>query len=377
MTEPVKASWCEIYPDRIANNLKIGLDLIPPETGFCAVLKADAYGHGINAVVPVVMAAGVNHIGITSNAEARAVRDAGFAGNLLRLRSATPVEIRDALQDRVQEQVSSPEAAQIFAKLAQEGHPNPGLHLALNADGMSRDGLELSTAEGQQACLRILDLVGGHIAGICTHFPSNTPEDLRHSDQRFQADVSWVIEHSRLKRTDVLVHAGSSLTLGSRQPVTTDMYRCGALLYGIINRELGFRPTIELKAHITNVGSYPKGSTIGYDRAVTLDQPRRLANVSLGYANGFGRDSFGRGEILIRGQKVPILGKISMNTIIADVTGLTEVQSGDEAVVFGQQGQECIDIVRSEHQFRTIMADLFVDWGGRSPRVYLPGTASC
>ena len=371
MTEPVKASWCEIYPDRIANNLKIALDLIPPQTGFCAVLKADAYGHGIKAVVPVVLAAGVDHIGITSNAEARAVRDAGFTGNLLRLRSATPDEIRDALHDKVQEQVSSLDAAQVFSDLAREGHQNPGLHLALNADGMSRDGLELSTPEGQKACLRILDLVGKQIAGICTHFPSNTPEDLHHSDRRFQADVSWVIQHSLLKRTDVLVHAGSSLTLGSGQAVTTDMYRCGAVLYGIINRELGFRPTIELKAHITNVGTYPTGSTIGYDRAATLDQPRRLANVSLGYANGFGRDSFGRGEVLIRGRKVPILGKISMNTIIADVTELPHVQSGDEAVVFGQQGQDCIDIVSSEHQFRTIMADLFVDWGGRSPRVYL------
>jgi len=373
MTEPVKASWCEIYPDRIANNLKIALDLLPDGTGFCAVLKADAYGHGIEAVVSVVVAAGVDHIAITSNAEARAVRAAGFTGNLLRLRSATPVEIRDALQDSVQEQVSSPEAAAVFSGLAQEGHSNPGLHLALNADGMSRDGLELSTSEGQQACLHILDLVGTDIRGICTHFPSNTPEDLRHSDQRFQADVRWVIERSGLKRSDVLVHAGSSLTLGSRQAVTTDMYRCGADLYGIINRELGFRPTIELKAHITSIGTYPAGSTIGYDRAATLDQPRRLANVSLGYANGFGRDSFGRGEILIRGQKVPILGKISMNTIIADVTDLPEVQSGDQAVVFGQQGQGCIDIVRSEHQFRTIVADLFVDWGGRSPRVYLQG----
>jgi alanine racemase len=369
--DAVHASWCDIYPERIQKNLQLAHGLLPEGAQLLAVLKADAYGHGIARVVPIIREQGVKYVGITSNTEARAVRAAGFMGTIMRIRSATLSEIEGALPDQVQEQVSTLYAAELVDKLACDGAKISGLHLSLNAGGMSRDGLELATRQGRKACLEIIDLIGPHILGICSHFPSNAPQELASSNRKFQKEVAWVFANSALNRSDVLVHAGSSLSLVSGQNVTTDLFRCGAIMYGILRQDLGFRPTMELKSVVTNLATFPKGSTIGYDRATILQDDRRLANISIGYANGIRRDFFSQSAVLIRGRKLPILGKISMNTFTADVTDLPEVAVGDEVVVFGQQGAACIDIKTMELQADTIIADVFSDWGQRNHRIYV------
>lgn len=366
--ETVHSSWCEIFTDRIAHNLRLALTLLPDKADFCAVLKADAYGHGIEKVVPIVCAQNIKFIGITSNAEARAVRKAGFTGTLMRLRTATPSEIRGAIPDKVQEQVSTMYTAIVLKELT--GH-SEGVHLALNAGGMSRDGLELLNNDGRQICKDIIDLIGERIVGVCSHFPSHIENELIASNQHFQKDVNWIFDNTTLSRSQVKVHAGSSLSLVSGKPIATELYRCGAILYGILKPELGFENTMQLKARITNLTSYPKGSTIGYDRATTLTQDSQLANISLGYSNGFKRNYFGRSFVLIRGHLIPVLGKISMNSIVADVTNLTEVKVEDEVVIFGQQGSATIGLKRIELQADTIMADVYAEWGQRNPRIYL------
>ncbi|RBW45177.1 hypothetical protein DS901_02800 [Loktanella sp. D2R18] len=110
-------SWCEIHLDRISRNLKLTLGLVPSGRRLCAVLKADAYGHGIKQVVPLMQAQGVRCIGITSNAEARAVRKAGFNGTIIRRRAATPDEIDNALDAQIEEQVSSIAIAERLASI--------------------------------------------------------------------------------------------------------------------------------------------------------------------------------------------------------------------------------------------------------------------
>ena len=112
--ESYPGSWCEIHLDRISHNLELTRGLVPSGRKFCAVLKADAYGHGIAQVVPLLLAQGVTCIGITSNAEACTVRDAGFEGTLIRLRAATPDEIDNALDAQIEEQVSSLAIAEKF-----------------------------------------------------------------------------------------------------------------------------------------------------------------------------------------------------------------------------------------------------------------------
>ncbi|WP_282048095.1 alanine racemase [Sulfitobacter mediterraneus] len=365
-----RSSWCDIYQSRISKNLELACNMLPSRSKFCAVLKADAYGHGIKQVVPLVTAQGITCIGITSNAEARAVREAGFTGDLIRLRAATLAEMDSAAFDHVQEQIGSLDAARQYRSLLDGGHDLERAHLALDAEGMSRDGLDLSTDAGKAACMEMLALLGGHVTGICTHFSSNEPAHLQQNSVVFQQQVGWVLDNSDLQRSDLIVHAGSSLTLVSDVPIETDMYRCGAIIYGILKPELGFVPTMELKAHVVGLGAYPQGATVGYDRANHLDRDSRLACISIGYANGFYRHAHNRSAVIIKGQVVPVLGKMSMNTIVADVTKISGVQVGDVVTVFGGTGAGVIEKAQAEAQFGTIMADLYSDWGLRNHRVY-------
>lgn len=369
MADPsIEGSWCEISLPKISDNLANTLKRLPKTTQLCAVVKADAYGHGIENVVPLLISQNVGHIGISSNAEARAARDAGFAGTLLRLRAATPQEIENALEHSIEEMVGTPACVRsLIETLDKEALPE--LHISLNAGGMSRDGLELSTEQGRSAFLKILDLVPDRIVGLCTHFPSNEPEELAESITRFHEDLAWIFANSALRRQDVLIHAGSTLTLFAGQNPKIDMMRCGAILYGIAGPRPDFQSALALKSRVVSVGNYPKGSTIGYDRSTCLREDKVLASIALGYANGYSRQFSGCGEVLIRGHRLPVMGKISMNTIVADVTVLPGVVIGDEVVAFGQQGDQTISSLAIEQLSGTIMADLFADWGSRNSRV--------
>ena len=244
------------------------------------------------------------------------------------------------------------------------------MHLALNVAGMSRDALEISTPCGQEICHEILDLLGRNVGGICSHFPSNEPAQLKQSSDRFQQQAAWVFENSELDPSQTLVHAGSSLTLISDVDVDSDMYRCGAILYGILRPDLGFRPTMDLEARVISLQEYPQGVSVGYDRACRLERDCRLACISIGYENGFRRVAHDGSVVAVRSALAPVLGKISMNAIVADVTGIEDVEVGDTVGVFGEGDVTSILPDMAEAQFRTIMAELYTDWGQRNHRVY-------
>lgn len=368
MDPPNESAWCEISPAQISQNLRHTLDRLPAQTRLCAVIKADAYGHGIENVVPALLAQGVRHIGISANNEARAVRAAGFTGAILRLRTATPEEVVGALSYNVQELIGSVGGMQaILNQLGARGLPP--VHLSLNAGGMSRDGVELSTQQGRTDCGRILELGAGRIVGLCTHFPSNSSDELADNIARFQQDLAWVFANSSLRREEILTHAGSTLTLAAGQDPKVDMMRCGAILFGIAGAGPEFRPAMQLKSRVISLGTYPKGSTVGYDRTCVLPDDRLLASVAMGYANGYSRQMSKGAQVLIRGQICPVMGAISMNTLVVDATEVPGVAIGDEVVAFGPQGGREIGAAAIEGGSGTILADLFSDWGQRNPRL--------
>ena len=362
------ASWVEIDTGLIRDNLRAAQHYLEPGARFCAVLKADAYGHGISVVLPELMKEGVDFIGITSNDEARSARSCGYIGRIIRLRAAHISEAKAVLSCQVEELVGSTESARSLSALGRQSGKRTPVHLILNVNGMGREGIELSQEAGRQSCLEILRNTGLQIVGMMTHFPSNTSDDLAESRTQFLAQVNWIFENSNLVRDQVIVHAGSSLTLMAGATAGFDMVRCGAVLYGIVGPRDRFKSTLMLKSGVTEISSYQKHSTVGYDRSYRLERDSRLANVSIGYANGYRRVFAGHGVALISGKRLPVLGKISMNSLVVDVTDLPETQIGDTVVLFGSQAGACVDIAEVEAQSQTILADLYVDWGRSNAR---------
>lgn len=142
-------------------------------------MKADAYGNGIEGLMASVIERNVECIGITSNEEARIVRAKGFVGELMRVRAASPNEIESGLQYKIEELIGSSEQANIIAKLAKQNNTIIPVHLALNAGGMGRNGLDLSQPQGKKEALNIA--FNGHvnIVGIMTHFPNESVDEIR------------------------------------------------------------------------------------------------------------------------------------------------------------------------------------------------------
>ena len=171
-------AWLEIDTQAFEQNIATLQSQLQGQSKICAVMKADAYGNGIALLMPSVIKMKVPCVAIASNSEARVVRASGYKGQIIRVRTATLDEIRDAMKYNMTELIGNPDQASAISQLAQKHGKTLSYHLALNSAGMSRNGLDLSTDAGKQAALAIAKLPHLKITGIMTHFPVEEKADV-------------------------------------------------------------------------------------------------------------------------------------------------------------------------------------------------------
>lgn len=364
-------AWVEVDLGRLDRNLAALRGVIGAGPALCAVLKADAYGAGIANVAPVLIRGGVGFAAIASTAEAAVLRRAGYRGRLLRIRTASPQEASAALGLGVEELVGTPEVATRLSALARGAGVEIPVHLAINAGGMSRDGLEIAAPGGEDQARAMLGLPGLRVAGIMTHFPEDAAAAVRACLDTFRREADWLIAEGGLRRGDVLLHAANSMATLSLPETRLDMVRCGAALYGCVGAEPDFGPVMRLCSTVASIVTFPTGNTVGYDRTVRLMRPSRLANIPLGYSNGYRRSFSEGGHVLIRGQRAPVMGKVSMNSVMVDVTDIPGACAGDRAVFFGDQDGARITRDEVQRISGLVLADLFCTWGAENERVTL------
>ena len=234
---------------------------------------------------------------------------------------------------------------------------------------MDRNGLALDTESGKADALAIAKLPHLNIVGIMTHFPVEDVADVKKGVQRFDEQSKWLIQAAKLDRSKLTLHTANSFTTVSVPEGRFDMVRPGALLYGepIGGKQLEY--VMAFKSRVGSVNSYPKGSTVGYDRTFTLKRDSRLANLPFGYSDGYRRAFTNKGHVLIRGHKVPVVGKISMNTTMVDVTDFPDIQANDEVVIFGKQGKAEIKQSEIEEITDVLFADIYTMWGNSNPKI--------
>jgi len=352
---------------------------IGPSVKLCAVMKADAYGHGIALLIGSVIRHKVECVGFTSNEEARIARTLGFRGQLARLRLATPEEIEAGLRYDIEELVGNLDYAQDAARIARSQRKRLRYHLALNSAGMSRNGLEVGSPEGMAEALQILKLPDLHLAGIMTHFPVEEAADVRRSLATFNAQSAELIARGRLDAGKLLLHAANSFATLEVPESRLGMVRTGGALYGDTVPDRGYEPIATLKSEVAAICHYPAGNTVTYDRTYKLTRPSILANIPVGYSDGY-RRVFSNGNVppnppvdsvvLIHGRKVPVVGRITMNTFMVDVTDLDPgARIGDEVVLLGRQQGAEIRYDDLESLGKTIAADLYTVWGNSIPKI--------
>ncbi|EPX60681.1 Alanine racemase [Cystobacter fuscus DSM 2262] len=366
----VSNAWVEINTKAFEHNLRTVKARLSDKTQLCAVMKADAYGHGIDLLIPSIVSLSVPCVAIASNEDAQRVRDGGFGGRLVRIRTATPQEVEDALPYALEELVGNLAHAKHISDIGQRHARTIPIHLDLNARGVGRNGLELSTARGKSDALELLKLPHLQLTGIMTQLPVEDREDVLRGLALFKEEAAWIIEQGHLDRGKLLLHCANSFATLDVPESHLDMVRPGGAIYGeTMDAHPEFKQVMEVKTRVASVNAYPAGSTIGYDRTATLQRDSLLANIPMGYADGYRRDFSNQGHVLIRGRRHPVVGRISMNTFMVDVTEAPDVQPGDEVVLFGHQGVNAITQAELQQGAGTLIDELRMGWGRANPRV--------
>jgi alanine racemase len=363
-------AWIEIDPEIFESNLRLVEAALVGEPKVCAVMKADAYGVGIDLVMPSVIKARIPYVGIASTEEARMVRACGYKGRVMRVRAATLDEIHDALRYKVEELVGNLDQARAMGDGARKRGRTLRVHLALNSAGMSRNGIEMETEQGRQDAEALTKIEGLQIVGLMTHFPTEDRADILQGVDAFKTQSDWLFAHTALRREDVLLHAANSYAVQHIPEAHLDMVRPGGALYGYGGTpKPPFAHVASFKSRVASVQAYPAGDTVSYDRTCVLKRDSLLANIPVGYSDGYRRAYSNKGAMLIRGQRAPVMGNVTMNTTMVDVTDIPGVHAGDEVVLFGKQGNAEITLAEVEQITGVILADQYTVWGTSNPKI--------
>lgn len=363
-------AWLEIDQAAFEGNIAKLQQRVAGKSQICAVMKADAYGSGIALLMPSAIKMGISCIGIASNEEARIARAKGFKGRLMRLRSASVGEVEGALPYGVEELLGNLEVARQLGALAKRSGRKLPVHLALNSAGMSRNGLDMSTAQGRRNAVAMAQMANLQVVGIMTHFPVEEREDVLQGLAQFKDQSAWLIEQAKLERSKILLHCANTFTTLEVPEGWLDMVRPGAALYGYpVGGHEEFQRVMQFKSRVAAVNAYPAGSSVSYDRTHTLTKDSLIANIPAGYSDGYRRAFSNKASVLIHGQRAPVIGKVTMNTLMVDVSAIEGVKAGDEVVLYGKQGDEEITQAELEEFNGALLADLYTVWGNSNPKV--------
>lgn len=382
--------WIEVDAGAFEANIDSVRALIG-SVRLCAVMKADAYGNSIALLIPSILRKRIDTVAITSNDEARVARELGYRGRLVRIRTAALHEVEDGMPLAIEEMIGNADVAESLQRLASGKRwrrTNIPVHLAVNCGGMSRNGVELSAAQGQASIRRILACDRLDIRGVMTHYPTENQSDIADQLQRYRTDLAQ-LEAQGLQCSRLIRHTANSFATLAHPETWLDMVRVGGLLYGDPGSVTSdrFLPTMTIKSVVAAVSRYPAGQTVSYDRTYRLDRDSWLANIPIGYSDGYRRgfshanqpqfssESRNRTEVLIGGVRLPVVGRVSMNNLMVDVTDhIDRVHAEDEVVLFGAQGKERIGQAEFEANSAAFGPELLSVLGATLPRVLASST---
>ena len=340
----------------------------PP--GIIAVVKANAYGHGARHVALALEEAGAATLACADIEEGVALRNAGVRGRILVFGALSVSDLSGLFAFDLTPTCSTPGAGRALQSAAAALGRRLRYHLkidtGLNRLGFRHDNVDRTLPE----LFASPNLV---LAAVCTHFA--TADDLAHplfEEQRRRFDAVL----ARIAAMGVPVparHAANSAALLRDPRVWFETVRPGILLYGVVppafEGALSLRPVLSLRSRIVSVKHVRPGEGVGYGATFSPATPRVVATVPAGYADGLDTRLGGRGQVLVRGRRAPIVGAVSMDMLAVDVTGMP-VNPGDEVVFLGEQGSERLTVSEMARAIGTIPYEILCRIGSRIERVY-------
>lgn len=345
---PGSRAWAEINLPALDRNVGRIKAALPPRVRYVAVVKADAYGHGMSEVVSRLLQAGIDCFAVANVEEGARLREIGPQADILLLSPALADEYPQALSLGLVLTLSSPAEAVALGALAQARGQRAPVHVKVDT-GMGRSGVwhtEAAALVGAVLAHPALDL-----RGVYTHF-SHADGDAAFTAEQRRVFLGVLAGIPELTRRGLLVHADNSSGLDSFAADSPfNAVRVGLLQYGLPPHPGSFlerirpEPVLAFHARVVLVKSLPKGTAVSYGRTCTLSRDSRVAIVAAGYGDGIPTAASNRGQLLIRGRHCPILGRVTMDQTLVDVTDLPEAAVGDIATILGSQGEARITVV--------------------------------
>ncbi len=364
-------TYREIDLNAIAHNFDLLSQKVADGVKKCAVIKADAYGHG---AVPVAKALEdkADYFAVACFDEAMELRQAGITLPVLVLSYICPDYFGQTVENDITATVYTLDDALMLDKAAEEKGKKAKVHIALDT-GMNRIGFPLSDSSAE-IIKQITDLPFIETEGIFSHFAKADMERDSYSDEQIKLFDAFL---SRLKGMGVdiplphLYNTAGVFRFEKKYP----MVRMGIAIYGINpmdypTKDEGLIPAMEVKTHVIHLHEVDEGEGISYGHTYVAKEKRRIATLSVGYADGFRRVLSNKGHVLIRGEKAYVTGKVCMDLVMVDVTDIKDVKVGDEAVIIGKSGDREISANDYGKMYGSFAYEALCTFSPRAKKIY-------
>jgi alanine racemase len=360
--------WAEVDLDALAHNVRSLARRAAPARLY-AVVKANAYGHGAVAVGRAALEAGASGLAVVCVDEAEELRAAGITAPILVVGYTPASDAKRAVALDVQPAVGAADVVEALSAAAREAGTRVAIHLELES-GLNRHGLApdalVALAERARA------LPGIEVRGLFTHFAAAEEGDQRFTRRQFETlrivsqRLPWIPERHCSASASVLIDPEMGL----------DAVRAGLSIYGYrpapwVGTEAELRPVLSLRARIARVLELEPGASVGYGRAWAATRRTKVALVMCGYADGYRRAFSNKAHVLVRGRRVPVIGRVAMDMCMIDATAAAGVEVGDVVTLVGQDGDEKVDADDLAILDDTISWEFLAGIAARVPRLYL------
>jgi alanine racemase len=365
-------AWVEIDLDAAKRNIDRVRSIVPRGVRMLLVVKADAYGHGAVRISRLAVECGVDMLGVATLDEGRELRKAGLTLPILILSPVLPQELEGVLENNLAVTASSYEFVEKASGIAVRRGAICTLHVEVDT-GMGRAGI----AQGQaiESISRMSSLPGIRLEGVFTHFPASD-SDIDFTTDQIRAFTGIVDALKEALVTFDYVHCANSAAILNFPSSRFNLIRPGLLVYGHAP-SIGLKdtadvvPVMSFKARLVLVRDMPAGASISYGRTYVAPGPVRMGVVPVGYGHGLSHRLSNRGQFLFRGKRVDVIGRVTMDMTMLDLSGFADAGIGEEVVIFGRQGGAEItadDVARWDE---TLNYEVLCRISKRVPRVYL------
>jgi|WetSurMetagenome_2_1015567.scaffolds.fasta_scaffold00054_5 alanine racemase len=366
-----RGAVAHIELDSIKHNLGI-VRACAPGCAVYAVVKADAYGHGAVEVSKTLLSAGADRLAVAFCNEAAPLREAGIRKPILSLFDSTPDEV---FRYNLIPVVNDFSAAERLSKAAVARDIKLPVHVKIDT-GMGRTGIINDPAA---ALCGIVSLKGITVEGVTSHLSESEASDREFSLR--QISIMKDLRNS-LEQKGLIIpyfHMSNSGAIINLPEGRFDAVRAGLMLYGyspVKNavcrvHEYELRPAMKLTAKLVQLRRVPAGATISYNRTFTARRDSLIGAVSVGYADGYSVAFSNNSEVLVRGRRAPLIGRVCMDIIMIDLTDIEDVSMEDEVVLLGRQGDDCITASELADRIKTHPYEILTSLGSRARKVYI------